>query len=489
MPVLERINNVERATFQKLRKYTFSQVALINAYARLFESAASWDRWIEETLQEVLEVPCGLRLEITQASELHGEQPQTYTFEKREIFIGRTNDNDIALPLRSISRRHARIVERDGSYHIEDLESASGTYVNRHKLEIGHLRRLTEGDEVLIFPYTFRVNPRESWVPDKEVEISYSRPFAQTSTAEFASGLGSDVCFFQLALHPDMGRALLAVTRPFFKLILSRLTRDNVSELVETDSALFEFVVVRVLERINRELRFPFECRMAVNKDLGLQNESGVALELAVRLAKVHGSVQIFLPHSFLNKAQNTAPPKLPAGANEYLTWQIMVCIGFVDITADDLDDIEPEDTLICTPQMELILPAHGTSECGWYLLRDDNNPRRFVVKGFFERSVLMEDDTNLQTEADQEKVEPDHTETASTVDFAALPVRIHVVLSQVELSLRDLEGLTEGSVIELDAENTGAVQLVANGKVLGTGDLVEVDDHLGVQITRWRRG
>jgi type III secretion protein Q len=60
--------------------------------------------------------------------------------------------------------------------------------------------------------------------------------------------------------------------------------------------------------------------------------------------------------------------------------------------------------------------------------------------------------------------------------------------LSQVELSLKDLEGLTEGSIIELDEGNTGSVQLVVSGKVLGAGDLVEVDDRLGVQITRWRK-
>lgn len=67
------------------------------------------------------------------------------------------------------------------------------------------------------------------------------------------------------------------------------------------------------------------------------------------------------------------------------------------------------------------------------------------------------------------------------------LPVRINVVLSQVDM-LKDLEGLTEGSIIELDEENPGTVQLVVNGEVFGLGDLVEVDQRLGVQITRWRK-
>ena len=90
-----------------------------------------------------------------------------------------------------------------------------------------------------------------------------------------------------------------------------------------------------------------------------------------------------------------------------------------------------------------------------------------------------MEESTNLH----------DDVETTAKVELASLPVRVHVVLSQIELSLQDLEGLTDGSIIQLDEEQpSGVVQLVANGRVLGAGELVEIDERLGVQITRWRK-
>ena len=97
-----------------------------------------------------------------------------------------------------------------------------------------------------------------------------------------------------------------------------------------------------------------------------------------------------------------------------------------------------------------------------------------------------MADSTDLQDEGGE--TGKDEGGVTSKVELAALPVRIQVVLSQVELSLKDLEGLTEGSIIELDEENTGSVQLATNGKIVGAGDLVEVDDRLGVQITHWRK-
>src|ERR1700751_2205334 len=136
MSVVEAMHKAAKpALFQSLRKYTASQAASINAYSRLFESTSSWKTWVEDTLRELLEVPSSRKLEISRSNELHGEQTQKYTFEQKEVSIGRASDNDIPLPLRSISRRHAHIVEREDGFYIEDLESSSGTYINRQRLE------------------------------------------------------------------------------------------------------------------------------------------------------------------------------------------------------------------------------------------------------------------------------------------------------------------------------------------------------------------
>lgn len=50
-----------------------------------------------------------------------------------------------------ISRRHARIVNRNGSYTIEDLGSTNGTYVNRgRRLIPGNPHPLNDTDEIII---------------------------------------------------------------------------------------------------------------------------------------------------------------------------------------------------------------------------------------------------------------------------------------------------------------------------------------------------
>jgi hypothetical protein len=47
-----------------------------------------------------------------------------------ELLIGRHHSCDVVLPSPRVSRRHARLVFRDGTWVIQDLESTNGTVVN-----------------------------------------------------------------------------------------------------------------------------------------------------------------------------------------------------------------------------------------------------------------------------------------------------------------------------------------------------------------------
>lgn len=60
-------------------------------------------------------------------------------------------DLDSDDPEAKVSRRHARIVVRDGSYLIEDLGSTNGTFVNRgRRLSPGDRHPLKDGDEIIV---------------------------------------------------------------------------------------------------------------------------------------------------------------------------------------------------------------------------------------------------------------------------------------------------------------------------------------------------
>lgn len=90
-----------------------------------------------------------------------GEMPGTeFRLTAEESTIGRWDaDNgvfpDVDLDAHDadakVSRRHARIVRREGGYFIEDLGSTNGTYVNRgRRLLPGNAQALADGDEVIV---------------------------------------------------------------------------------------------------------------------------------------------------------------------------------------------------------------------------------------------------------------------------------------------------------------------------------------------------
>ena len=51
-------------------------------------------------------------------------------FHKTQITVGRTEDNDLALPDGNVSQRHAKVSFRDGKFIVVDTNSTNGTYVN-----------------------------------------------------------------------------------------------------------------------------------------------------------------------------------------------------------------------------------------------------------------------------------------------------------------------------------------------------------------------
>jgi pSer/pThr/pTyr-binding forkhead associated (FHA) protein len=86
-----------------------------------------------------------------------------FVLDKPAMVIGRTEENDIWVNHRSISRHHAKVVRENGNYAIVDLQSANGVRVNgeeygkvelrtRDVVDLGHVRfRFVAPNEDFLF--------------------------------------------------------------------------------------------------------------------------------------------------------------------------------------------------------------------------------------------------------------------------------------------------------------------------------------------------
>jgi pSer/pThr/pTyr-binding forkhead associated (FHA) protein len=96
-----------------------------------------------------------------------------------ETIVGRHSRADIRLPLPDVSRRHCRLAFKDGAWHIFDLDSLNGIYVNG--VRVKHAR-LAHRDVVTIGGYTLEVDMR-SVTPTVLLPfpVSRGRPFNEAA--------------------------------------------------------------------------------------------------------------------------------------------------------------------------------------------------------------------------------------------------------------------------------------------------------------------
>jgi len=79
-----------------------------------------------------------------------GRTGETFTPAGEQTRIGRSPDCDIFLDDVTVSRNHAVLVERNGSFYVEDQGSLNGTFVNRRRIDTVELEN---GDELQIGKY------------------------------------------------------------------------------------------------------------------------------------------------------------------------------------------------------------------------------------------------------------------------------------------------------------------------------------------------
>jgi hypothetical protein len=94
------------------------------------------------------------------------------------LTIGRSDENDLAIPSSAVSRRHAAVIEREGRWYLEDRGSYNGTFLNGVRVNPGtplplrHADRIEIGSETLLFSWPAQLHDPEATEPRDEIAPS-----------------------------------------------------------------------------------------------------------------------------------------------------------------------------------------------------------------------------------------------------------------------------------------------------------------------------
>jgi flagellar motor switch/type III secretory pathway protein FliN/pSer/pThr/pTyr-binding forkhead associated (FHA) protein len=446
--------------FEDLERYTAEEIELRNWWCAVFASSADWRKVAAEALANVIPEPARESAALIQTNSLEPDQPaQTVALDRDPIGIGRATDNDIVLPAKTITKYHARLSHTGGQWTLEDLSSNLGTHRGERKMAPGVPEPLHDGQQFTIFPYTFELRIETEWKGQSRVDIA-EPVVSRASWGEFAASGGIGRHRFPMIVASGADPVWIEAGDELTRAVADRILDQAMPtiEITDCDGTLMQFVLLSAIERLNREFKFPLHIRFDTSAEPEA-GERGYAIELGVAVGEIQGLLRMFAPAGLF--AGMRPEPKASTGCRA--AWDFAFSCGFIDLGAADRARIEPGDVLLYESEPRVLFPGRWTRR--WRASIENAQPWTFRIDNYGEEILEMND---------------------ATPSFGDLPVRIHIVVGEKEMTLAELQGVAPGSIIALGRGKQDPVKLAVNGKLAGEGQLVEIDGRLGVKVLSW---
>ena len=120
------------------------------------------------------------------------------------VTVGRSQDNEIYIPEKTVSRHHVTIAYRSGVFTITDMQSANGTFVNED--QISDVYPLIHGDEIRLYGPIMRFEA----IPLEIDEEAYAtqQPSDLEDTVQSAGNIDIQYPYISIASGDLMGQRI-----------------------------------------------------------------------------------------------------------------------------------------------------------------------------------------------------------------------------------------------------------------------------------------
>ncbi|WP_375453326.1 FliM/FliN family flagellar motor switch protein [uncultured Methylobacterium sp.] len=181
------------------------------------------------------------------------------------------------------------------------------------------------------------------------------------------------------------------------------------------------------------------------------------------------------------------APRAVWPGLGMRLTRDLFVTLGRIDLSVSALRALMPGSVIVLPGGLDAdtarlrsgdmvfdLRRAQGGWTCHAVGVARTRSP--FRTGGHMSEAAMNPDPSDMADEATARR------------NLADVPICIDLDLGHVTVALSEVEAWQVGSVVALDPtlpREGVEVALRANGRMIGTGDLIRIDDRLGVRISR----
>lgn len=323
--------------------------------------------------------------------------------------------------------------------------------------------------------------------------------------------------FFQFAVEPKQNSGLLILDAVFASTIIKIAFGDE-NAVVERrafsniELAVLDFFALCCLGEINKSLSEPlFKLRnVAQNSDAlefdakSSQNSRVFLYKFRLQLKDSIGIAELLLPFDLLknlgesdnvlvkHKNRNNDESRL---AKIVSGFRLHVKLGETALDSSDLAFLEVGDVIIIERPNVTLNEANIegnaqiriSDEANGSLFGELNTTERglsFAVSEISQNSKFSQPQRFRMQETFNENQLEDSDANAS-VALEKLTLTVNAEIASRRMTLHEIAQIRVGQVIELGSQVTDPIELVADGKTIAIGSLVNIEGNLGVRLTR----
>jgi flagellar motor switch/type III secretory pathway protein FliN/pSer/pThr/pTyr-binding forkhead associated (FHA) protein len=434
--------------------------------------------------------------------------------EQDKLILGRNPICELHLADRVVSSQHARIAANKQGFYIID-QSVNGTLLNGKRLPNKAPTSLNHGDIIGIHPFQILFTISQS-LSTENLKIDFTtKKTGEITTNQLSQKLATDSPLTILKIEPIDQLAILQMDADFVTQLVQLIIGHQIPEnnnllrhpLSKVEAALIEFLLLRIIKEARAVMTNFANWTIQVIEfypqgnptQSNIFHNNGLTLQTTFQLTigETFGYIHLYVPQELLQTLSVYRPPTdITTLAWNWLSryGQIKTCLivtaGELQLTAADLLHLEPMDIVLLSNTYLNFQDGQLFGEVTAWLGQGGALCFRAELLNEEQLKILLQ-----QVYHHPQKATPkgelvvsekagDTADSSEGIEYAqSVPLTIAVELGRCNLTLAETTRLRLGQILNLRRAPQEPVDLTIEGKLIGKGELVNIEGEIGVRI------